>query len=110
MLEMPFRERSSYLLIRTHRIFSSCVPRVMRTNAEIKSLKLMPLAVPPQAWNSQSAMLPGVPSHKTSCTNAFLLRRLPFEPADRLNASLIRRSSASDTEKRRDKRDVIAVN
>lgn len=95
MLEMPFQ------LIRTHRIFSSCVPRVMRTNAEIKSLKLIPFVVPPQAWNSQSAMFAGVPSHNTSCTNAFLFRRFPLAPADRLNASLIRRSSASDTETKR---------
>lgn len=69
----------------------------MRTRAEIKSLKLMPLLVPPQAWNSQSAMFAGVPSHSTSCTNAFLFRRLPLVPADRLNASLMRRLSASDT-------------
>lgn len=84
----------------SYRIFSSCVPRVMRTSAEIKSLKLMPLLVPPHAWNSQSAMFDGVPSHSTSCTNAFLFSKLPFAPADRLNASLIRRHSASDTARR----------
>lgn len=81
----------------THRIFSSCVPFVISTSAANKSLKLMPLLVPPQARNSQSAMFDGVPSHRTSCTNAFLFSKLPFAPADRLKASLIRRHSASDT-------------
>lgn len=81
----------------SYRIFSSCVPRVMRTSADIKSLKLIPLLVPPQAWNSQSAIFEGVPSHNTSCTKAFLFSKLPFAPADRLNASFMRRHSASDT-------------
>lgn len=70
----------------------------MRTNADIKSLKLIPLLVPPHAMNSQSAMFAGVPSHNTSCTNAFLFNKFPFAPADLLKASFIRRHSTSDTE------------
>lgn len=83
-------------------IFSSWVPRVMRTNAEMRSLKLIPLLVPPQDANSQSANVAGVPSHRTSLTNAFLFNKFPLALADRLNASLIRRHSASDTKNERD--------
>lgn len=72
---------------------------MMRTNADIKSLKLIPLLVPPQAMNSQSAMFAGVPSHNTSCTNAFLFNKFPFAPADLLNASFMRRHSTSDTKR-----------
>lgn len=84
----------------SYRIFSSCVPRVIRTKAEIKSLKLIPLLVPPHAWNNQSEMFVGVPSQRTSWTNAFLFSKFPFAPADRLNASFIRRFSESDTIKK----------
>lgn len=58
----------------------------------------MPFCVPPQALYNQSANTVGMPSDKTSCKNAFLLSVVPFDPADRLNASLMRRNSFSLTE------------
>lgn len=46
---------------------------------------------------SQSASTGGTPSDNTSCKNDVLLSDVPFEPVERLNASLMRRSSLSET-------------
>lgn len=78
-------------------IFSSLKPRVSKTRPQSSSLNAIPFCVPPHALYSQSAKTVGMPSDRTSCMNAFLLSVVPFDPAERLNASLIRRSSFSLT-------------
>lgn len=82
---------------RTHLIFSSAKPRVSNTRPQRSSLNAIPFCVPPHALYNQSANTVGMPSDKTSCKNAFLLSVVPFDPADRLNASLMRRNSFSLT-------------
>lgn len=82
---------------RTYLIFSSAKPRVNNTKPQRSSLNAIPFCVPPQALYNQSANTVGIPSDKTSCKNAFLLSVVPFDPADRLNASLMRRNSFSLT-------------
>lgn len=64
----------------------------------------MPFCVPPHATYSQSANTGGTPSDSTSCKKALLLKVVPFDPVDRLNDSLILRSSPSETEKWENKR------
>lgn len=81
----------------TYFIFSSNVPFVSNTKPHTSSLKAMPLVVPPQAANNQSATLDGTLSHNTSWMKALLLNVWLPLPDDRLNASLNRCSSAGDT-------------
>lgn len=73
------------------------MPRVNNTSPHRSSLKAIPFCVPPQALYSQSPIPDGTISQSTSSLNAFLLKSNPPAPADRLNASLILLSSASDT-------------
>lgn len=82
---------------RTYLIFSSAKPRVSNTRPQSSSLNAIPFCVPPQALYNQSANTVGIPSDRTSCINAFLLSVVPFDPAERLNASLMRRNSFSLT-------------
>lgn len=89
---------------RTYLIFSSAKPRVSSTRPQRSSLNAIPFCVPPQALYNQSASTVGMPSDKTSCKNAFLLSVVPFDPADRLNASLMRRNSFSLTEMKKNKK------
>lgn len=81
----------------TYLIRSSCVPFVRTTSPQRRSLKAIPLRVPPQAAKSQSETILGTPSPRTSWINPFLLSGTPAEPADFLNASPIRFNSLSDT-------------
>lgn len=83
--------------MKAHLIRSSCVPFVKTTSPQRRSLKAIPLRVPPQAAKSQSETILGTPSPRTSWINPFLLRGTPAEPADFLNASPIRFNSLSDT-------------
>lgn len=57
----------------TYLIFSSNVPFVSSTKPHTSSLKAIPLVVPPQAANNQSATLDGTLSHNTSWMKALLL-------------------------------------
>lgn len=81
----------------TYLIFSSGKPRVNNTKPHNSSLNAMPFCVPPHAMYNQSASTGGTPSDKTSCKNDVLLSVVPFEPAERLKASRIRRNSDSLT-------------
>ncbi|CAN8016108.1 unnamed protein product [Ixodes persulcatus] len=84
----------AYRAMCSHLIRSSRVPRVSSTRPQRRSLKLIPLLVPPHAWKITSASLSGTNSPSTSLMNACLVM-MPLRFEARLKASLSRLSSDS---------------
>lgn len=90
-------KKNHYHITNIYLIFSSCEPRVSNTRPHIKSLNEMPFCVPPHALYSQSANTGGTQSVNISWTKALFVNIVPFDPVERLKASLNRLSSFSDT-------------